>query len=63
MKNIDRILTGKEKNYCMDCNYLSYEYGEIDPENSEGEAQVICPKCSSISYCIATDKEIKEYGN
>ena len=47
----------------MDCNYLSYEYGEIDPENSEGEAQVICPKCSSISYCIATDKEIKEYGN
>jgi len=70
MTKVDRILTGEEKNFCMRCNYLSYEYGEVEPENlnfvdsegiPEGEAQVVCPKCGSISYMIASEEEEKKY--
>ena len=55
----DRILTAKEKNFCMRCNYLSYDYAEIDKED---EADVVCPKCFSEYYMIATKEEERIYG-
>jgi len=68
---IDRIITDEEQNYCLSCNHLSYDYGEIEPDNPQfikseglpdGQAQVVCPHCMSIAYVIASDEEIKKYG-
>ena len=66
---IDRIITDEEEqNYCLSCNYLSYDYGEVEPDNPhfikseglpEGQAQVVCPNCMSIVYVIASDEEIE----
>ena len=67
----DRILTDEEQNYCLSCNYLSYDYGEVEPDNPhfvkseglpDGQAQVVCPNCMSIAYVIASDEEIEKYG-
>ena len=43
----------------MRCNYLSYDYAEIDKED---EADVVCPKCFSEYYMIATKEEERIYG-
>ena len=56
---IDRILTADDKNFCMRCHHLSYNYAEIDTED---EADVVCPKCFSQYYMIATKEEEKRYG-
>ena len=67
---INNILKGNEKNYCMTCHHISYEYGEREPDNPDydgdgipkDEAQVVSPKCESTYYMIATEDEIKEHG-
>ena len=76
---IDRIMDNRDsisddekvQNYCMTCHHVSYKYGERESDNPdydgdgipEDEAQVVCPKCESTYYMIASDEEIKKYGS
>jgi len=57
---IDVSRDDDELNYCYDCNLISNTIGEIDSDN--GESDVVCPKCGSEAYVVASDEEIEKYG-
>lgn len=48
-----------ELNFCYDCKLVSNTIGEIETDNDEND--VVCPRCGSQAYFIATDEEIAKY--
>ena len=58
--SIDMTRDDDELNFCYDCKLISYTLGEIDTDNDETD--VVCPRCGSLAYFVASDEEIAKYG-
>ena len=59
--SVDDTREDDEMNFCYDCKLVSNTIGEIETDNDETD--VVCPRCGSQGYVIASDEEITMYGS
>jgi Zn finger protein HypA/HybF involved in hydrogenase expression len=49
-----------ELNICLRCNHISSDFYEDETKHLESQDRILCPKCKSSYYFIATEKELKQ---
>jgi hypothetical protein len=59
---VDMARDDDELNYCYDCKLISSTLGEIEVEGND-ETTVVCPRCGSEAYVVASDDEIAKYAS
>ena len=59
-RSVDFDRDDDELNYCYDCDLVSNTIGEIETDNDEND--IVCPRCGSQAYVVASDEEIEKYG-